>query len=92
MPGHEIIGRVVRAGDAVTKLAVGDLAAVGCMVGSCGQCSSCKAGVEQYCLSFPTFTYNSPDARSDGGRKGSFATPSKRCLYPVRAGPLNRHG
>jgi len=35
VPGHEIVGRVVKTGSAVTKLKAGDLAAVGCMVGSC---------------------------------------------------------
>jgi alcohol dehydrogenase (NADP+) len=39
------------------------VAAVGCMVGSCGQCGSCKEGLEQYCdLGKTVFTYNSPDS------------------------------
>ncbi|MGZ5958579.1 MAG: alcohol dehydrogenase catalytic domain-containing protein, partial [Myxococcaceae bacterium] len=35
VPGHEIVGRVTRVGQAVTKFKVGDLAGVGCMVDSC---------------------------------------------------------
>ena len=35
VPGHEIVGRVVKTGSAVTKFKAGDLAAVGCMVDSC---------------------------------------------------------
>ena len=35
VPGHEIIGRVVKAGSKVKKFREGDVAAVGCMVGSC---------------------------------------------------------
>src|SRR5512135_2345533 len=35
VPGHEIVGRVVKVGSAVRKFKEGDLAAVGCMVGSC---------------------------------------------------------
>ena len=49
VPGHEIVGRVVTAGNAVTKFKEGDIAAVGCMVDSCLICSACRAGEEQYC-------------------------------------------
>src|SRR5690348_6972751 len=38
VPGHEIIGRVVKTGNAVKKFKEGDIAAVGCMVNSCRQC------------------------------------------------------
>src|SRR6201985_1357126 len=61
VPGHEIVGRVVKVGSAVKKLKQGDLAAVGCMVGSCGECEACKAGEEQYCHNWATYTYNAPD-------------------------------
>ena len=49
VPGHEIVGSVTFAGDAVTKFKVGDVAAIGVIVDSCRHCSSCKAGEEQYC-------------------------------------------
>src|SRR5881396_21935 len=49
VPGHEIVGRVVKAGTSVKKFKEGDLAAVGCMVGSCGVCANCTEGLEQYC-------------------------------------------
>src|SRR5438477_7391256 len=58
VPGHEIVGRVVKAGRAVKKFKEGDLAAVGCMVGSCGVCESCREGLEQYCEKIPILTYN----------------------------------
>lgn len=62
VPGHEIVGRVVKVGSKVKKFKEGDLAAVGCMVDSCHTCDTCKAGLEQYCLNSATvFTYNSPD-------------------------------
>jgi uncharacterized zinc-type alcohol dehydrogenase-like protein len=61
VPGHEIVGRVVKAGANVTTFKPGDLGAVGCMVGSCRTCPSCKEGLEQYCDTNGTvFTYNSP--------------------------------
>lgn len=62
VPGHEIVGRVVQAGGAVTKFKVGDIVGVGCMIDSCGQCHSCKEGEEQYCEGPKgwTATYNGP--------------------------------
>ncbi|MCC7374570.1 MAG: NAD(P)-dependent alcohol dehydrogenase [Verrucomicrobiales bacterium] len=74
VPGHEIVGRVTRVGSQVTKFKVGDVGAVGCMVDSCRTCSSCQAGLEQYCLSFPTFTYNGPDKHLGGPTLGGYST------------------
>ncbi len=60
VPGHEIVGRIVKVGDAVKKFTVGELAGVGCMVDSCQECSNCKRGYEQFCQTGKTvFTYNS---------------------------------
>lgn len=62
VPGHEIVGKVTKVGDSVNKFKVGDLAAVGCMVDSCGECGSCKEDLEQFCNEGKTiFTYNSED-------------------------------
>lgn len=62
VPGHEIVGEVAAVGGAVKKFKVGDLAGVGCMVDSCRECASCKAGEEQYCDRGATvFTYNGKD-------------------------------
>ena len=66
VPGHEIAGVVTAVGSDVTKHKVGDRVGVGCMVNSCGQCSRCLAGLEQYCKRGATMTYNSVD--KDGTR------------------------
>ena len=58
LPGHEIVGRVSAVGPAVTKFKVGDLAGVGCMVGSCQNCPNCSDGLEQYCDNGFVGTYN----------------------------------
>lgn len=42
VPGHEIVDCVVHAGKLVTKLEVGDLAGVGCMVNLYQHCSACE--------------------------------------------------
>ena len=60
VPGHEIVGRITEVGTDVSRFQVGDLAAIGCMVNSCGDCQSCLDGNEQYCLKGFTATYNSP--------------------------------
>jgi uncharacterized zinc-type alcohol dehydrogenase-like protein len=59
VPGHEIVGRVTKAGSAVKKLKEGDLAGVGCMVDSCRECASCRGDEEQYCERGTVLTYNS---------------------------------
>jgi uncharacterized zinc-type alcohol dehydrogenase-like protein len=74
VPGHEIVGRVKRVGAGVTKFKPGDLSAVGCMVDSCRTCENCLAGFEQYCLSFPTFTYNGEDKFLGGPTMGGYST------------------
>src|ERR1700761_9266426 len=61
VPGHEIVGRVTAVGSHVKSFQIGDLAAVGCMVDSCGECPQCKAGLEQYCDVETVFSYNSLD-------------------------------
>ncbi|MFP2895429.1 NAD(P)-dependent alcohol dehydrogenase [Corallococcus sp. 4LFB] len=56
-PGHEIAGIVTQVGAGVKKHAVGDRVGVGCMVDSCGDCTSCRKGEEQHCLKGMVGTY-----------------------------------
>ena len=73
VPGHEIVGRVVKAGNAVKKFKEGDLAGVGCMVDSDRVCPNCRAGNEQFCDSMPTFTYNAEDKHLGGVTYGVYS-------------------
>jgi alcohol dehydrogenase (NADP+) len=73
VPGHEIVGRVAKVGSQVKKFKAGDLAAVGCMVDSDRTCPSCKAGLEQFCESGATFTYNSEDKHLGGMTYGGYS-------------------
>lgn len=74
VPGHEILGRVTAIGEKVTKLKVGDIGAVGCMVDSCQSCPSCTEGLEQFCEKGATFTYNSPDKGTGKFTYGGYST------------------
>ncbi|WNM17871.1 NAD(P)-dependent alcohol dehydrogenase [Flavobacterium capsici] len=73
VPGHEIVGKVTRVGSEVTKLKVGDYAAVGCLVGSCGTCSNCQKDLEQYCQNGWVGTYNSEDKYLGGMTYGGYS-------------------
>jgi alcohol dehydrogenase (NADP+) len=98
VPGHEILGRVTRVGAKVSRFKAGDLAAVGCMVDSCRTCPNCKSGMEQFCASGATFTYNAPDKHTGGMTYGGYServvcdeaftlkVPSN--LDPAKAAPL----
>lgn len=75
VPGHEIIGRVVEVGNAVSNFKVGDLVGVGCMVDSCHTCSACQQDLEQFCENGATFTYNSPNKHIPGTQTyGGYST------------------
>ncbi|WP_426997899.1 NAD(P)-dependent alcohol dehydrogenase [Pseudarthrobacter sp. N5] len=73
VPGHEIAGIVTEVGSSVTRHAVGDRVGVGCMVNSCGECTNCCKGEEQYCLKGNTGTYGAVD-RDGTTTQGGYST------------------
>lgn len=73
VPGHEIVGRITQIGTEVTRFKVGDLAAIGCIVDSCGHCHQCHEGEEQFCENGWTVVFNSPDKISGGQTYGGFS-------------------
>jgi alcohol dehydrogenase (NADP+) len=82
MPGHEIVGRVRRAGAAARRHAVGDIVGVGCMVDSCRHCEPCQMGDQNYCEGPNSWlaTYNgpmvpaamAPDGQNSYGRDNTY--------------------
>lgn len=58
VPGHEIVGTVIKVGNEVSKFKEGDTVGVGCFVDSCRTCPSCQQGLEQYCENGMVGTYN----------------------------------
>ncbi|BBX62222.1 NADP-dependent alcohol dehydrogenase C [Mycobacterium saskatchewanense] len=59
VPGHEIAGIVTEVGSEVSRYTPGDRVGLGLISDSCRQCSSCLAGLEQYCKAGLTPTVNS---------------------------------
>ena len=89
VPGHEIVGRVTAVGSDVTKLRVGDLAGVGCMVDSCRVCGPCREDVEQFCESTCAYTYNSTEMDRTTPTYGGYSTDivvAERFVLKVPAG------
>jgi len=64
VPGHEIIGEIIAAGNAVKNVKVGDKVGLGWFSGSCMSCHECMDGSQHLCTS-AEFTI--------GGRHGGFA-------------------
>jgi uncharacterized zinc-type alcohol dehydrogenase-like protein len=73
VPGHEIVGIVTEIGADVSRHRVGDRVGVGCMVNSCGECTNCLNGDEQYCLKGMVGTYAATD-RDGTTTQGGYST------------------
>lgn len=74
VPGHEIVGKVIKVGAEVKKFNVGDTAAVGVMIDSCRVCKNCKNDLEQYCVEDMTGTYNSYERDGKTIAQGGYST------------------
>jgi uncharacterized zinc-type alcohol dehydrogenase-like protein len=97
VPGHEIVGRVSRAGSAAGRFKPGDWVGVGCFVDSCRSCAPCREGMEQFCEGGTVFTYNSlgkDGRRTYGGYSACIVVDEDYVLRipeglsPERAAPL----
>src|SRR5579872_6838419 len=75
--GHEIVGRVIRVGDRVTLLSVGQRVGVPWLGWTDGECSYCRAGQENLC----------PNARFTGytldGGYAEFTVADERYCVPI---------
>ena len=78
VPGHEVIGKIVDMGSAVSKFKKGQVVGVGCMIDSCQTCTPCENGDEHFCAGEhgATMTYNGyfKDPESDYNTFGGFST------------------
>jgi alcohol dehydrogenase, propanol-preferring len=89
IPGHEVVGRVVKRGDQVQNLQIGDRVGVAWLHWSCGACELCQEGLENLCPNQAV-----TGASVDGGyaefirAKASHATKVPDALEPAEAAPL----
>ncbi len=73
VPGHEIIGTVTRVGRNVSRFTEGQRVGVGVMVNSCGECSACGEGYENYCENGFTGTYGAQDPLDGSVTRGGYS-------------------
>jgi uncharacterized zinc-type alcohol dehydrogenase-like protein len=89
VPGHEVVGRVVRVGEGVDPGVIGELRGLGWISGSCSHCCQCLGGFGNLCGSLEATIV---------GRQGGFAShvtarqdwaiPLPEGMDPAAAGPL----
>ncbi|UFS70995.1 NAD(P)-dependent alcohol dehydrogenase [Geomonas sp. RF6] len=74
VPGHEIVGKVAKTGDAVGRWKTGDTVGVGCFIDSCRECESCREGEEQFCEVGMNPTYNGFERDGKTPTYGGYST------------------
>ncbi|MFO1143661.1 MAG: zinc-dependent alcohol dehydrogenase family protein [Amaricoccus sp.] len=77
IPGHEIVGRVVRMGAAVTGIAEGQRIGIPWLGHTCGVCRYCRAGHENLCDA-PEFTGYTRD-----GGYAEYVCADARYCFPL---------
>jgi propanol-preferring alcohol dehydrogenase len=77
IPGHEIVGRIVRCGARVSALAEGQRVGVPWLAWTCGACGFCQAGAENLCDRAAFTGYTRP------GGFAEFVAADARYVFPV---------
>jgi propanol-preferring alcohol dehydrogenase len=85
VPGHEIVGRVERAGEGAESFLPGERVGIPWLAWSCGTCAFCRSGRENLC----------PDARYTGydidGGYAEYAVADARFCFTLPAGYDDLH-
>lgn len=89
VPGHEIVGRVTRAGSEAARVRVGQRVGVGWLAGSCMSCDACRGGNENLCAqALPTCVGRAGGYASHVRIDARFAAPIPDSLPSEVAAPL----
>ncbi len=89
VPGHQVVGLVVKAGAGVDPAMLGRTVGVGWLASTCGRCDMCRRGLENLCR---TASFTGWDR--DGGysthltARADFCYPMPPGLAPEEAAPL----
>ena len=90
VPGHEVVGHVIRVGSDVKDLKVGDVVGLGAQAQACGECEFCLEGVDNLCPN-RKFTYmeNTVDETGEHVHHGGFSSyirTDSRYLFRIPEG------
>jgi propanol-preferring alcohol dehydrogenase len=77
IPGHEVVGSVVRNGDGASRFAVGERIGIAWLRHTCGICRFCRSGRENLCTE-PRFT-----GWDEDGGYAEFATVPEAYAYSL---------
>lgn len=89
VPGHEVVGRIVRMGGQVRGLQMGQRVGIGWYKGSCMHCASCITGSQQLCGTAQPTIIGSNGGFADRLRSHwAWAIPVPADLDPAMVGPL----
>ena len=89
IPGHEVVGSVVRLGPQARGLKLGQRVGIGWYKGSCMHCSSCMEGSHQLCGTVKPTIVGSNGGFADRLRSHwAWAVPLPDGLDPALVGPL----
>ena len=77
VPGHQVVGKVVDKGKAVTKYQIGERVGITWLFSGCGQCELCRTGSENLCA---RARWTGKDA--DGGY-AEFTVIGEDFAYPI---------
>ena len=76
IPGHEIVGRVIKSGPGVEGFNYGDRVGIPWLGHTCGTCTYCREGRENLC-DHPQFT----GATRDGGFASHVVADARYCFF-----------
>jgi uncharacterized zinc-type alcohol dehydrogenase-like protein len=89
VPGHEVSGRIVAAGDKVKKVKVGDRVGLGWFSGSCMSCPDCLRGDQNLCPNGEDTIIGRPGGFAERVRAHwAWAVPLPDGVDAAKAGPL----
>lgn len=89
IPGHEVVGTIVRLGEQVRGLRLGQRVGIGWYKGSCMHCGSCMGGSHNLCATVTPTIVGSHGGFADRLRAHwAWAVPLPEGLDPALAGPL----
>ena len=89
IPGHQVVGHVVKCGPTASRFHPGERVGVGWIYSACGTCDFCRNGNENLC---PSFRATGRDV--NGGyaefmtAREAYAYPVPECFSDVQAAPL----